>query len=695
MPPLDVRKIRNIGIIAHIDAGKTTTTERILYYAGATHKIGEVDEGTTVTDFDPQEQEKGITIRAAAITCRWRDIQINLIDTPGHVDFTAEVERSLRVLDGGIVVFSGMEGVEAQSETVWRQADRYRVPRICFINKLDRIGADFVRVYDEIASRLGARTIPVQIPIGKEKDFRGVCDLIRRKALYFDEASKGKKVIEGEIPDELADEAQLWRDRLLETLADVDDAIAEAYLEGAEIPPETIVASLRKATTLLGLHPILCGSSLKFIGVQPLLDAVADYLPSPLDVPPVEGENPVKHRLEKRAPSDEEPFCGLLFKIQADQHDELGFVRIYSGTLAPSTRVLNATRDKKENITRLWHIQADSRTKLDIARAGDIVGVVGLKQSITGDTLCDPRSPIVLEKITFPKTVISMSIEPESSADKQKLLDVLAIVAKEDPTFQARVSEETGEMLIHGMGELHLEVVTERMRRDHKLKIRTGKPRVSYRETIRQPVRAEGECNRQTASGTLFARVQIELAPLKVEPAPGGKAAPQAPFRFLDRSAEGVVPPELLPILEESLRDECTGGGLSGFPLIDIQATLLGGEFRPGESNEQACRFAVAHAVRAALDQAGVVILEPIMRLEVVTPEDYLGEITSDLGARRAAIQEMGVRGPLRVITARAPLRAMFGYSTTLRSMSQGRATYSMEPLDYEPAPDEVTRQMM
>lgn len=689
--PTDISKLRNLGIIAHIDAGKTTTTERILYYAGESYKMGDVDEGTTITDFDEQEQERGITIRAAAITCHWRDVRINLIDTPGHVDFTAEVERSLRVLDGGIVVFSGVEGVEAQSETVWHQADRYHVPRICFINKLDRIGADFYRVYDEIRERLGGRPIALQLPIGQEKDFSGVIDLITQKALYFDNQTLGKDVTVAEIPANLTDDAALWRERMIEILADTDDAVALAYLEGAAISESDLRAALRKATIQLGLNPVLCGSSLKYIGVQPLLDAAADYLPSPLDIPPIKGENPVTHKQEERKPSDDDPFCGLLFKIQADQHDELGFVRIYSGTLKAATRILNATRNKKENVTRLWHIQADQRTKVELARAGDIVGIVGIKDSITGDTLCDQRAPLVLEKITFPKTVISMSVEPESSADKQKLTDVLTLMQKEDPTFQARLSEETGETLISGMGELHLEVIGERIRRDFRLSIRTSKPRVSYRETIKARARVKGECHRQLATGTLFATVTVEFEPLQQAEGGGAREA----FRFINQAPPEAVPPTMLAVIEDALRQECLGGGLTGFPLSDIQATLLAAEYREGESNEQAYRFAAAHALRQALAEAGVNILEPIMKLEVVTPEEYLGETTSDLGSRRAMIQDIFHRGKLRVISARGPLREMFGYSTALRSLSQGRATYSMEPLDYEVAPPEVTKQML
>lgn len=687
---MDIRKLRNIGIIAHIDAGKTTTTERILYYAGESHKMGDVDEGNTITDDDPQEQEKGITIRAAAVSCSWKDVRINLIDTPGHVDFTAEVERSLRVLDGGVVVFSGVEGVEAQSETVWHQAERYRVPRICFINKLDRIGADFDRVYEEIIERLQAKVIPLQIPVGKEKAFHGVIDLIAQKAYFFDEQDLGKSLRVEEIPSELQDDAELWRARLIEELANVDDAIAEAYLEEQEISEEALHAAVRAATLHKGITPILCGSSLKYIGVQPLLDAIAQYLPSPLDVPPVEGEHPGKGTKDKRKPNDDEPFCGLLFKIQADKHDELGFVRIYSGTLKPSSRVLNVGKNIKENVTRIWHLQASNRTAVDLAHAGDIVGVVGMKNSVTGDTICDPKHPILLESITFPNTVISMSIEPESSSDKKKLETVLALMQKEDPTFLVRTSDETGEVLISGMGELHLDVKVERMRRDFNLNMRTSRPRVSYRETIQKPVKMRGECDRQMASGPIFAAVTIELAPLPRS----GDPTERESFRFINQCASDKLPPALAWVVEEELKAECLAGGISGYPLTDIQATLLDVEYREGESNEQAYRFAVARAVRDGLEQAGVNILEPVMKVEVSTPEEYVGEISADLSARRAMIEEMSSRGLMRVIVARAPLRAMFGYSTTVRSLSQGRASYAMEPLDYEIAPKEVGEQM-
>jgi len=689
----DIKKLRNIGVIAHIDAGKTTTTERILYYTDTTRNPGDVDEGTTVTDYLPEEQERGITIVAAAVRCQWKpkDIQINIIDTPGHVDFTAEVERSLRVLDGGVVVFSGMEGVEAQSETVWHQADHYKVPRICFINKLDRIGADFYRVYDEIVERLQARPLPLQIPYGKEKEFSGVVDLLERKLLRFDEASKGKEISIEPVPSELEADVEVWRDRLIESLADTDNAIAEAFLEGAEIPVEKLKAAIREATIHLGMTPILCGSSLKYIGVQPILNAVADYLPSPIDLPPVQGVNPIRNKPENRPPSDDAPFAGLVFKIQASQHDELAFVRVYSGTLKPATRLLNATRDKKENITRLLHVQADRRTQLDLVQAGDIVGVIGLKNSFTGDTLCDQKAPIVLEKIAFPNTVVSMSVEPESSGDKTKLAEVLAILQKEDPTFHVKISQETGETLISGMGELHLEILRNKMAREHKLQLRIGKPRVSYRETLKKRTRVEAVCDRQLPGSKQFVKLVVDFAPLPTS-GPGGV---RTPFKFNRTWTDEMIPPGFFALVEQALQEECTAGGLSGYPLTGIEASLVGGEYREGESVEAAIRTACSLAVREALDQGGIDILEPVMKLDVTTPDDYFGSVTADLGARRAMIDETGMRGPMRTITAKVPLREMFGYTTTLRSLSQGRASYAMEPADYALAPPEVAKAIL
>ncbi|MBY0586170.1 elongation factor G [bacterium] len=682
----DIQKIRNIGVIAHIDAGKTTTTERILHYTGEIHKMGDVDEGTTVTDFDPQEQERGITIRSAAVSCRWRDVRINLIDTPGHVDFTAEVERSLRVLDGGIVVFSGVEGVEAQSETVWHQADHYRVPRVCFINKLDRIGADFYRTMDDITQRLGARVCALQIPIGREKEFAACIDLIQQKAIFFNQETRGKETIIEEIPSDMEDEAALYRERMIETLADVDDEIANLFLEGADISEEALHAAVRRATISLKIFPTFCGSSLKYMGVQPVLDAVAQYLPSPLDIPPIHGLDS-KGKDKEYPPDPDKPFVGLLFKIQSDKHEELGFVRIYSGTLKPSSRILSTRLNKKENITRLMRIQADRKMLIESASAGDIVGVIGLKDSVTGDTLCDPKEPAILEQITFPETVISTRIEPESSADKDKLASTLALLQREDPTFRARVSPETGEVLISGMGELHLEVLTEKIRKDYNVKIRTGKPRVSYRETLKNPGKALGECHRQIAAGSLFAEAEIAMEPMADE---------GVPFEFRNRlPADSLVPFEHVATIEDQLREECRGSGMYGFPLSQIRATLLSAVYRDGESNEQAYRLAVAHAVQQILTSAGTNILEPVMKLEVRTPEEYLGDVTSDMAARRAAIENVSMRGPLQVITAAVPLREMFGYSTSLRSLTQGRAVYTMEPLRYDVAPNDVAQQLM
>ena len=680
-----LQAIRNIGIIAHIDAGKTTTTERILYYTGEIHRMGDVDKGSTTTDYDPEERERGITILAAAITCRWKDIAgkpitINIIDTPGHVDFTAEVERSLRVLDGAVVIFSAVEGVEAQSETVWRQATKYSVPRICFINKMDRIGAEYDRVFAEITERLESHPIPLQIPIGAGPEgtmgeFQGIIDLIAMKALYFKTEDLGSTFEETEINDELLPDAQLWRERMLDSLSEFDETFTEIYmahLEGSELQVADIVAALRRATLTGRAQPVLCGSSFKYVGVQRLLDAVAAYLPSPLDKPPVVGHHPKKGTELSRKPDPKEPIC------------DLSFVRIYSGELKAGSRVYNPGRDKKENCSRLYHIRADEREKIEEASAGDIVGVVGLKDSVTGDTLCDASHPILLERIEFPETVISMSIEPVNSADKGKLADTLASLAKEDPTFLYKVNEETGQTLISGMGELHLEILKNRMLRDYKLKAHVGRPRVSYRETIKTAVkRIQGTCIRQTGGTGLYAKVTIDLEP-QVQP----KGAPT--MVFVNKLKGGVIPPEFLPAIEASLREEAKSGGRTGFPLVDLKVTLTDGDFHDVDSNELAYRFAASDALRKAVHEAGAVLLEPIMKLEVVTPEDYLGNITADLSSRRALIEKTYNRGKVMVIEARAPLEKMFGYSTAVRSLSQGRASYSMEPLEYAAAPDSM-----
>ncbi|MFO0954688.1 MAG: elongation factor G [Isosphaeraceae bacterium] len=697
-----LRMTRNIGIIAHIDAGKTTTTERILYYTGEIHRMGDVDKGSTTTDYLEEERERGITIVAAAITCRWKDaegrpIMINIIDTPGHVDFTAEVERSLRVLDGAVVIFSAVEGVEAQSETVWRQATKYHVPRLCFVNKMDRIGAEFDRVFQEITERLESHPIPIQIPMGAGPEgtmgeFKGLIDLVAMKALYFKTEDLGSTFTVQEIPEDLLPDAELWRERMLNALADFDETFGEAYmahLDGAELTEQMIHDGLRRATLTGRAQPVLCGSSFKYVGVQRLLDAVSAYLPSPIDKPPVTGHHPKKGTELARKPSPDEPFCGLVFKITYDAHGDLSFVRIYSGTLKSGTRVYNPGRDKKENCSRLYHIRADEREKVEVASAGDIVGVVGLKDSVTGDTLCDASHPILLERIEFPETVISMSIEPVSSADKGKLADTLNSLAKEDPTFTYKVNEETGQTLISGMGELHLEILKNRMIRDYNLKVHVGRPRVSYRETVKNAVkRVQGSCVRQTGGSGLFAKVTIDL-----EPETQAKGAPT--LHFLNRLKGGVIPPEFHAAIEAGLREEAKSGGRTGYPLVDLKVTLVDGDYHEVDSSDLAYRFAASDALRKAVHEAGSVLLEPIMKLEVVTPEDYLGNITADLSSRRALIDRTFTRGKLMVIEARAPLEKMFGYSTAVRSLSQGRASYSMEPLEYAAAPDSLLESLI
>ena len=686
----DLATLRNIGIIAHIDAGKTTVTERMLYYAGAIHRMGDVDKGTTTTDFDPEEQERGITIYSACVTFNWRDFAVNLIDTPGHVDFTAEVERSLRVLDGGVVVFSAREGVEAQSETVWRQADKYHVPRVAFINKMDREGADFYATLEEIKKRLEANPIAVQIPIGAgpphvANAFRGIIDLIRMKMLTFSQESQGKEVLEGEIPADLYDDAELWRSQMLEQLFDYSNELGELVLAEQSVPEELVRKVLRNATLHHFAVPVLCGSALDHIGIQPLLDAVTFYLPSPADKPPVEGVNPKKRdHKETRKPHSDEPFCGLVFKIQIGKHGELHFVRVYSGELKASSRVYNPGKDKKENVTQLWHIQADRREEqVTKVQAGDIVGVIGMKASVTGDTICETQHPLVLEAIEFPETVISMAIEPESSAERKKLAETLEMLKRQDPTLRAQESEETGQTLISGMGELHLEVIKHRLLRDFNLKVKVHKPRVSYRETIQKPVEVTGECNRSVAGQVQFAQVKIRLEPL-----PGDK-----PVQVINASGESLAP--FTNTVLEVLRERGEGGGSYGYPLMKVKVTVLGGQVHETESNEIAFRYAAADAFNKALNEAGVVLLEPIMRLEITTPEDYFGDFVSDLQQRRGEVTQTHMRGKTTVIEARAPLATLFGYSTAMRGMSQGRASCSMEPSGYGPAPAALLESFM
>ena len=689
-----IETIRNIGIIAHIDAGKTTTTERILYYTGASHRMGNVDDGTTETDSDPEEAQRGITIYSAAVTCPWKGCTINLIDTPGHVDFTAEVERSLRVLDGAVVIFSAVEGVEAQSETVWRQATKYRVPRICFINKMDRIGAGFDRVLNQIHDRLNCKTLPLQIPIGAGPNtnadgFVGVIDLLAMKAMYWDQESKGQEFRVEEIPEAYQDDADLWRSELFDVLSEIDDDVMAACMEGEAVPHEVAIAAIRKATLAGVLHPVFCGASLDYIGVQPVLDGVKNFLPSPLDRPPVEGLIPSgKQEGETaiRQPSIKEPACALLFKVQAEPHGDLYFARVYSGVLTGNSKLLNPRTGKKEMVTQLWHIQSDSRQKVDSVETGDICGIIGPRDSATGDTLCDPQSPIALESIVFPETVISMAIEPESSNDRKKLDDTLKRLERQDPTFRVKSNAETGQTIISGMGELHLEVIRHRMERDFNLKVKFHKPRVSYRERLTGEISVNVEFSKNLPAGAIGFGVSLIA-----------KEVPESatPIVVEHRLAPEVLPKQLLQILLESIQKEAEGGGVYGNPIMGLSLLITAVNYRESESNEVAIRMAAAEAFRKVLTEGKMVILEPIMSLEVVTPEDFLGNIQSDLNSRRAIIMNSNRRGDLCVLECEAPLVAMFGYSNQIRSLSQGRASYSMEPCRYEIAPSAAVEQMM
>jgi elongation factor G len=690
--PRNLETLRNIGIIAHIDAGKTTLTERMLFYAGVTHRMGDVDKGTTQTDDDPEEQERGITIYAACVTFPWRDVTINLLDTPGHVDFTAEVERCLRVLDGAVVVFSAREGVEAQSETVWRQADKYHVPRIVFINKLDREGADFEGVLKEIRERLSAKPIVLQIPVGLgpphfANPFRGVIDLVTMKMLTFTKESDGREIVESEIPSELADEAAMWHEALLESLYDYSDELMAISGNNEQPSAELIRKVIREAVVAQKVQPLLCGSALDRIGVQPVLDAVGHYLPSPADRPPVEGTLPgKKDKIEKRKSSVDEPFCGLVFKVLPSKHGDFVWLRIYSGHLKPNSRVLNPGKDKKENVSQLWQIHSTKREEqIEGVSAGDIVGIIGPRDSITGDTLCDTKAPILLESIEFPETVISMAIEPDSSAERKKLAEVLEMLRRQDPTFRARENEETGQTLISGMGELHLEVITHRLLRDFNLKVRVHRPRVSYKETVARAADVTGECQRQQGTQSLFAKVRIRMEPFE------GGATP-----VLVTMAPGVSLPEhYLAAVLDTLNEQGAGGGSLGCPLLKVKITLLGAEMHETDSSEIAFRYAAADAFNKGLQAAGIVLLEPIMKVEITTPEEHLGDFIADIQQRRGLITHTANRGKNIVIEAQAPLANLFGYSSAMRGMSQGRASCSMEPTAYGPAPPEVLESYM
>ncbi len=689
--------LRNLGIIAHIDAGKTTTTEHILYYSGAIHRLGGVDEGTTETDWMELERQKGITIQSACVPFQWRDWTVNLIDTPGHVDFTAEVERSLRVLDGAVVVFDAQKGVEAQSETVWRQADKYHVPRLVFINKMDIVGADFANAVNEVVDRLRGRPVPVTIPIGSGsiKDsatpFGGVIDLITMEACYFEHSNParpdGKNVVRNPIPADLRPEAERWRERLFDVLTEKDeeDKLTSAYLEGRPIAPEVVYELLRRRTLRGDIQPVFCGSGREHIGIQLLLDGVGRYLPSPVDRPPVVGKNPKTGKDETRKPDPAAPFSGLVFKIQSDPHGELYYLRIYSGTLKASSRPFNPGREIKEFVTKLYHVHADPNNKdaLDSAAAGDIVAVIGPKESITGDTLCDTNHPILLETIQFAETVVSMSVEPESTADKQKLEDTLTKLTREDPTFRWHVDSDTGQTLMSGMGVLHLEIKTHRLREDYRLKVRVGKPRVSFRETLSKPIRLWGECVRQTGAAPLFAKIELAFEHVHGD----------QPIVFVNRVSSEKLPPLLAAAVEQGVRSALQSGEL-GYPVIDVKVTATDAQTHATDSNEIAFSAAAADAVNEALKD-NYVLLEPVMHLEVTVPEAYLGAVNADLSARRAEISEMHDRGNLRVIEAYAPLRRMFDYADAVRSLTQGRASYTMEPHRYAPAPDEVLRQLL
>jgi elongation factor G len=687
----DISKLRNIGIIAHIDAGKTTVTERMLFLSGAKHRVGRVDHGTTETDDDPEEQERGITIFSACVKFSWQNYSLNLLDTPGHVDFTAEVERCLRVLDGAVVVFSAREGVEAQSETVWRQADRYGVPRIVFINKMDREGADFEAVFNDIGPRLGGNPVAIELPLGQgpahvANPFRGVIDLIDMKLLQFDPATEGKQVTVCDVPEEMIDDALLWREQMLDAVYELSEEAANLALEDKEVPAALIVAALRKGCIERSIQPVMCGSALHGIGVQPLMTAVGNYLPSPLDRPPVEGVDPDHpDKKLKRQPDPKDPFCALVFKILPARTGDNFWIRVYSGQLKQNSRVQCPNRDKKENIAQLWQIHASKKERdgqIESISAGDICCVIGPRYAITGDTLCETKAPIELPSIKFADTVISMAIEPENTGDKKKLEETLDMLRRQDPTFRAVENQETGQTLISGMGELHLEVIQHRLTRDFGLSVKFYKPRVNYHETVGGSADVVGQCNRQIGSTQMFARLKVRVSPLDNV---------TAPVQVFDRLPQAApLPAAQRQAAMDEIRERARGGGLlAGFPLTGVMLEVYDAESREEASDEVAFRIAAGDAFDRGLEQAGPVLLEPVMKVEVSTPKDYMGEIVGDLQQRRAIIAATETRGMMSVITAHAPLKELFGYSGAVRSLSQGRAASSMEPLTYQPAPKE------
>jgi elongation factor G len=687
-----IERYRNIGISAHIDAGKTTTTERILFYTGVSHKIGEVHDGAAVMDWMEQEQERGITITSAATTCFWKGMdqqfpehRINIIDTPGHVDFTIEVERSLRVLDGGVTVFCAVGGVEPQSETVWRQANKYGVPRLCFVNKMDRAGADFFRVVKQIQERLGAKPVPIQVPIGAEEKFLGVVDLVRMKALYWDEATQGTRYELKDIPAEVKAAAEEYREKLVEAAAEGEEALLEKYLEDGNLTEEEVRRGLRKRTLAGEIVPVACGSAFKNKGVQAVLDAVIDYLPSPVDKPPVKGTLENDEAAERKA-GDTEPFAALAFKIATDPFvGNLTFFRVYSGVLSSGDSVYNPVKDKRERIGRLLQMHANEREEIKEVRAGDIAAAVGLKDVTTGDTLTDEKNVITLEKMDFPEPVISVALEPKTKADQEKMGLALQKLAKEDPSFRVKTDEESGQTIISGMGELHLEIIVDRMRREFKVEANVGRPQVAYRETIRAAVDQEGRFVRQSGGRGQFGHVYIKL-----EPQPAGKG-----YEFVNGIVGGVIPKEYIPAVDKGIREQMGNGVLAGYPVVDVKVTLYDGSYHDVDSSEMAFKIAGSMAFKAGCAKAKPVLLEPIMKVEVVTPEQFMGDVNGDLNRRRGVLQGMDESAAGRIIRAEVPLAEMFGYATTLRSMTQGRATYSMEFAKYSQVPPNVAESII
>jgi elongation factor G len=678
---VSLEKTRNIGIMAHIDAGKTTTTERILYYTGINYKIGEVHEGTATMDWMVQEQERGITITSAATTCHWRDHRVNIIDTPGHVDFTIEVERSLRVLDGAVAVFCSVGGVEPQTETVWRQADKYRVPRLAFVNKMDRLGADFFRVVKMIEDRLGARTVVMQLPIGAEDKFSGIVDLVTMKAVVWEDESLGAKFHEEPIPSELKAQAEEYREKLVEAAADCDETIMVKYLDGKEVTEAEIRTAIRNGTLSLKVVPILCGSAFRNKGVQPMLDAVVDYLPSPLDIPPVTGVEPGTTKPAERPAKDDAPFSALAFKIMTDPFvGTLTFFRVYSGTLNSGASIYNSTKTKRERIGRLLKMHANKREEIKEVYAGDIAAAVGLKTATTGDTLCDENKPIVLESIDFPDPVISIAIEPKSKADQERLGLSLQKLATEDPSFKVRTDEETGQTIISGMGELHLEIIVDRLLREFNVGANVGKPQVAYKETVRKKVEQQGRFVRQTGGRGQYGDVWITLEPQQ----------PGAGFEFVDAVKGGSIPREYIPAVEKGIKEATENGALAGYPMVDVKVTLFDGSYHDVDSSEIAFKIAGSMAFKEAARKANPVLLEPIMAVEVVVPEEFMGDVIGDISSRRGKVLGMDTRPAAQAIDARVPLAQMFGYATDLRSMTQGRATYTMQFSHYEPVPAAV-----